>query len=66
MLLGFLASTLFENMLAGKGIVRVGYCSSIKKRSNSTASFNKSIIKMSLDLMVFILEITYLKKMEHM
>ena len=62
MLLGTLASTLLENMLAGKGIVRVGYGSSIKKSSNSTVSFNKSIIKMSLDLMVFILEITYLKK----
>ena len=54
MLLGTLASTLLGNMLAGKGIVRAGYRNkqgkgieragygySIKKRSNSTTSFNK-------------------------
>ena len=54
MMLGTLASTLLGNMLALEGIVRAGnrnkqregtvragYGSSIKKRSNSTTSFNK-------------------------
>ena len=50
----------------GKGIVRAGYGSSIKKililpHLLAVLTY-KSIIKMSLDLMTFILEIIYQKK----
>ena len=74
MLLGTLAASLLGNLLSGKrtvrageeGIVRAGYGSSFKKSSNSTTSFkkflNKSIMKMSLDLMESILEIICLKQ----
>ena len=48
MLLGTLGASLLGNLLSGKGtvragegIVRAGYSSSVKKRSNSTKSFNK-------------------------
>ena len=48
MLLGTLGTSLLGNLLSGKGtvragegIVRAGYCSSIKKGSNSPMSFNK-------------------------
>ena len=48
MLLGTLGTSLFGNLLSGKGtvragegIVRAGYGSSIKKSSSSTTSFNK-------------------------
>ena len=39
MLLGTLGESLLRNLLSGKGTVRVGYGSSIKKSSNSTTSF---------------------------
>ena len=69
-LLGTLGVRLLGNMLAGRGIyiegdgmIRAGYGS--KNKFNSASSFNyflkyKKIIKMSLDLMEFILEIIYL------
>ena len=41
MLLGTLGESLLRNLLSGKGTVRVGYGSSIKKSSNSTTSFKK-------------------------
>ena len=42
MLLGTLGAGLLGNMLTGKGMLRAGYGSSIKKKSfNSTSSFNK-------------------------
>ena len=62
MLLGTLGAILLGNMLPGKGIVRA--CSGNKKRKEIVRAgqgkkwdFNAaSIIKMNLDLMVFILE----------
>ena len=78
MLLGTLGASLLRNLLSGKGIVRAGYGSkqgegivktgygsSVKKSPNftfSTSTNKLSIMKMSLDLMVFILEIICLKK----
>ena len=71
-LLGTLGVRLLGNMLAGRGIyiagdgmIGTGYGS--KNKFNSASSFNyflkyKKIIKMSLDLMEFILEIIYLTK----
>ena len=54
----------------GKGIVKAGYGSSIKKKililpHPLTALKCKSIIKMSLELMMFILEIIYLRKIKN-
>ena len=49
----------------GKGMLRTGYGPSVKKVFNSTPccnKFYKSIIKMSLDLMEFILETICLKQ----
>ena len=77
MVLGTLASTLLGNMLSGKGVlragyrnkqgegvIRAGYNSSVQENSiNSIKNLKyKSIIKMNLDLMVFIQEIIYLKQ----
>ena len=70
MLLGTLGASLLGNTLGGKGVIRAGEGavragygskrSSLKKNFDSTTSINKlnkCIIKMSLDLMGFILEI---------
>ena len=73
MLLGTLGATLLENMLAGKGIYRAGdrkiWADYRSKRSLKNKNFkfyliqkNKNIMRMNLDLMELILEITYLLK----
>ena len=71
MLLGILGATLLGN-LSGKGTVRAGevivrasYGSSIKKAlipPHPLTNFEKKSIYLSLDLMVFSLEIIYLKR----
>ena len=71
--LGTLASTLLGNMLLGKGIVRAGYENKQGKGIVRASYGNKenllflhmkykSIVKISLNLMVFILQIISLKK----
>ena len=55
MLLGTLGVSLLGNLLTGKGTVRAREGTSFNKLRN------KTILKMSLDSMVFILEIIYLK-----
>ena len=64
MLLGPLGASIFGNILAGKGmntaaegIIRAGYGSSIKNKDFQYRFIHKSIIKINLDLMEFILEI---------
>ena len=74
-LLGTLGPSLLGNMSTGKGILRAGYGnkegkgmlragygSPIKKKIDSTLSFNKSIVRINLDLIEVILEITCLKQ----
>ena len=67
MLLSTLGASLSGNPLTGKGVIRVKAQLELVKIFNSASSFNyflkqKSIIKMNLNLMMFIQEIVYLKQ----
>ena len=63
MLLGTLGASLFGNILAAKGINRAGEGILRAGCGNKKVEIlkNKSIIRVNLDLMVFILEIIYPK-----
>ena len=68
MLLSTLSASLLENMLAGKGAIQMGKWTIRAFRIFNAVSYGltnfvkKGIVKMSLDLMLCIQEIIYLKE----